>query len=80
MKYFFGILGVLIGTMMVIKTEWIVQAFGSSSWAETHLGSSGGTRLMYKLIGVLLIFVSMMGVTGLLGPFIMNTFGTLFNF
>jgi hypothetical protein len=80
MKFFFWLLGVAVGALMVIKTEWIVQNFGSSAWAEQHLGTSGGTRLMYKLIGIAVIFVSMMGATGLIGPFILGTVGKLFRF
>lgn len=78
MKYLFGILAVLLGTLMVVKTEWIVSNFGTSSWAEEKMGTSGGTRLLYKLIGILVIFFAMMGVTGLLGPFVLSTFGKLF--
>ena len=63
---------------MVIKTEWFIQNFGTSSWAEQHLGSSGGTRLMYKLIGIIIIILSMMGMTGMLGEVIINVFGRLF--
>jgi len=63
---------------LVIKTEWFIQNFGTSSWAEQHLGSSGGTRLMYKLIGIIIIILSMMGMTGMLGEVIINVFGRLF--
>jgi hypothetical protein len=80
MKYFFGILGIALGTFFVIKTEWFIQNFGTNSWAEQHLGTSGGTRLMYKLIGIGIIFISMMGITGLLGPSLLNILGPLFGF
>ena len=73
-----GILIILVGVFMVIKTEWFLQSFGTSSWAEEHLGSSGGTRLMYKLIGILFIILSVMGMTGMLGEVIVGTFGRLF--
>ena len=78
MTYFVGILAVVFGTWMVIKTEWIVQNFGGNSWAEQHLGTSGGSRLLYKLIGIVIIFIAMMGMTGLLGPAIISIFGGLF--
>jgi len=70
--------GVALGALMVIKTEWLVENFGTSSWAEEHLGTSGGTRLLYKLIGIAIIFIAMMGATGLLGGFVMGTVGKLF--
>ncbi len=80
MKYIIGILAIAVGVLLVIKTEWFIQNFGTNAWAEQHLGSSGGTRLMYKLIGLAIIFIAMMGMTGLLGAFIMGTFGKLFRF
>lgn len=80
MKYIIGILAIALGVFLVIKTEWFIQNFGTNAWAEQHLGSSGGTRLMYKLIGLAIIFIAMMGMTGLLGGFIMATFGKLFKF
>ena len=67
-----------LGVVMVIKTEWFVQNLGSMSWAEEHLGSSGGSRLAYKLIGLVLIVVAMLGMTGLLGNIILGIFGSLF--
>jgi hypothetical protein len=73
-----GILVILAGVLLVIKTEWFVQNFGTSSWAEEHLGTSGGTRLMYKLIGIAFIVLSVMGMTGMLGEVIVGTFGKLF--
>ena len=78
MKYFFGIGAIIVGIFMVVKTEWFLQNFGSSSWAEEHLGASGGTRLMYKLIGIIMIALAMMGMTGMLGSVILSVFGRLF--
>ena len=80
MKYFIGLLAIVLGVILVIKTEWFIENFGTNAWAEEHLGTSGGSRLMYKLIGLAIIFIAMMGVTGLLGPFIMGTIGRLFTF
>ena len=78
MKYIIGILVIVVGCILVIKSEWFVQNFGTSSWAEEHLGTSGGTRLMYKLIGIAAIVLAMMGMTGMLGEVIIGTFGKLF--
>ncbi len=78
MMYFFGVLVILLGVVLVIKTEWFLQNFGAIDWAEQHLGTSGGSRLMYKLIGIIFIVLSMMGMTGMLGTVILNTFGRLF--
>lgn len=78
MKFFVGILAIALGVFMVIKTEFFVQNFGSIAWAEEHLGSSGGTRLMYKLIGLAFIALSVLGMTGLLGNMILGVVGGLF--
>ncbi len=77
MKYFVGLIVVLIGCAMVIKTEWFLENFGRSEWAEEKLGG-GGTRLMYKLLGVLGIVLAVLGVTGALGEIIVSLFSTLF--
>ncbi len=77
-KYIIALIAIAIGTLLIIKTQWFIENFGSNAWAEEHLGTSGGTRLMYKLIGLAIIIIAMMGVTGLLGNFIMATFGKLF--
>lgn len=77
MKYFVGLIVVLIGCAMVIKTEWFLENFGRSEWAEEKLGG-GGTRLMYKLLGILGIILSILGVTGALGEILTSLFSTLF--
>lgn len=77
-KYIVGLIAIVIGVFLIIKTEWFIENFGTNAWAEEHMGTSGGTRMMYKLVGLAIIFVAMMGVTGLLGNFIMATFGKLF--
>lgn len=78
MKYVLALLGVAFGAFMVIKTEWLIQNIGTSEWAESKMGTSGGSRLFYKLIGLAIIFISMMGLTGQLGGFLMGTVGKLF--
>lgn len=69
-----GILVILLGVALVIKTEWFLSMFGSIGWAEQHLGTSGGSRLMYKLIGIAFILGSLMAMTGLLGNLILAIF------
>ncbi len=78
MKILFGIIVIIIGTLMVIKSEAMLQAFGRVDWAEQHLGTSGGTRLFYKLCGLLIIVLSLMAMTGMLGNIILGIFGPLF--
>ena len=65
-----GLIITIISSLIVIKTEWLVQNIGHNTWAETHLGAEGGTRLMYKLIGVLGIIIGLFLITGLYDSFI----------
>lgn len=78
MKYIIGLLAILLGSVLVIKTEWFLSNFGSMGWAERYLGTEGGSRLAYKLIGVAMIVLAMMGMTGVLGNVIIGTLGSLF--
>ncbi|MBI4458401.1 hypothetical protein HY633_05550 [Candidatus Uhrbacteria bacterium] len=73
-----GIGAVALGLFLVMKTEWMVNNFGSVAWAEQHLGLSGGTRLFYKLLGVAIIMIGFMAATGLLSGFLRGTIGALF--
>jgi len=77
MTYILGILAIVVGSLFVIKTEWFIENFGSSAWAEQTFGG-GGTRLFYKVMGIVVIFISMMAMTGLLGPAVISIFGGLF--
>ena len=78
MKFIVGIAALALGVVMIIKTEWFLQNLGGNAWADEHLGAEGGSRLMYKLIGLAMIVVSMLGMTGLLGNIILGVFGGLF--
>lgn len=73
-----GLLLCGLGFLVVWKTDWIVSNFGMSDWAESKLGSSGGTRIMYKFIGIFVMFFGMLVMTGLSSGFLMGTVGKLF--
>ena len=72
-----GLLVTAVSTILIIKTEWFVQNIGRNSWAETHLGTEGGTRLMYKLIGLTGITMGLFLITGLYDSFIRWLLGPL---
>jgi len=69
---------VVIGILIVIKTEWIVQNFGTNAWAEAKFGFSGGSRIFYKLIGLGIIFIGFIIMTGMWEGFLMGTVGKIF--
>jgi hypothetical protein len=77
MSYLLGFLVMVLGVVMTIKSDWFLQNFGKSAWAEEHLGGDG-SRLMYKLLGVILFFGSIMTMTGTLGNIILSIFGGMF--
>lgn len=78
MRVILGIIGIVIGFIIVWKTEAVLGFFGRVSWAEAHLGSEGGSRLFYKLIGILFIVVGVFAATNLLGGLVLAIFGPLF--
>ena len=63
---------------MIVKTEWFIANFGRNAWAEEKFGYSGGTRLMYKGIGLILIFIGMLAATNMLSGFLNATIVKLF--
>lgn len=64
MHIIIGLLLIAGGTMMLIKTEWLLQNFGRIAWFEKKLGTSGGSRLGYKLVGVLFVIIGIIILTG----------------
>lgn len=78
MQIIVGIIAVLVGAGMVVKTEWLIQNFGTNAWAEDKFGYNGGSRLLYKLIGIVFVFVGFMLITGLFENFLLATVGKIF--
>jgi len=44
--------------MLVWKTNSILSFTGQIDFAEKYLGSSGGSRLFIKLVGIVIIFAA----------------------
>lgn len=78
MKIILGIIIVLVGAGAIIKTEWIIQNFGTNAWAEEKLGYNGGSRLLYKCMGLIGIFLGFLLITGMMESFLINTIGKIF--
>lgn len=78
MRYFVGVVLVAIGILLVLKTEWFLQTFGANAWAEEKLGTSGGSRLLYKIIGILFIFFGFLAITNMVQGFLVGTIGKIF--
>ncbi len=65
----YGAAIIAFGFLIVAKSEWMLNNFGRIGWFDQHLGLEGGTRLGYKLIGVLIIFFGFLVMTNMFGGF-----------
>lgn len=74
MRFVFGFIFILVGFVLVWKSEWFLNQFGRIPWAEEHLGSDGGTRLFYKLLGVVVILLSFFYMGGFIEGFLLWVF------
>jgi len=70
MHILFGLIIIVVGALMVIKSEAMLNAFGRISFFERHLGTEGGSRLGYKLIGFIIIFIGLLIMTNMIGGFL----------
>ncbi len=70
MQFIIGLIITPIGVIIMMKSEWLLNNFGSIAFFDQHLGSSGGSRLGYKLIGIVIIFVGILFLTGMIGGFV----------
>ncbi len=64
MAWLVMLIGIAIGFVLIWKSEWILENFGRIDWAEIHLGTSGGTRMFWKLVGLAIILLSLLYFTG----------------
>ena len=79
MQFILGVLIIALGIYMVLKTEIVLKNFGSSSFFEKHLGTEGGSRLGYKLLGLLLIFLGLVIMLGMSDNFLRFLLSPLIN-
>lgn len=63
LRIFWGVLGIIVGFLMIYKNTSLVSFTGKNSWAEKFLGP-GGTFTFYKIIGILVIAVAFLYLTG----------------
>ena len=78
MRFFIGFIIVVLGFLLVWKANGIVENFGHVPFAEKYLGTDGGTRLFWKLIGILSIILGFMYMFGLIEGVIWVIFSPLF--
>ncbi|MBU1349806.1 MAG: hypothetical protein ABII99_01440 [Patescibacteria group bacterium] len=70
MNIIFGIIITIIGALIVIKSEAFLRFFGRINFFEKHFGTAGGSRLGYKIIGIIACFIGMLIMTNMIGGFL----------
>ena len=65
-----GFIVIVIGFFVVAKSEWLLNNFGRMAFFDKYLGSEGGSRLGYKLIGLLVIFFGILILTNMIFNFL----------
>jgi len=71
MSIIIGIIMMVIGALIVIYSEKILNGFGRIEFFEKYLGTEGGSRLGYKLLGMLIFFVGVLVMTNLIQGFLL---------
>lgn len=71
---------IIVGALVVIKSNKILNSLGRINFFERYLGAEGGSRLGYKLVGLLMIFIGILVVTNMIGGFIAWMFSPLLKF
>ena len=65
MKFIWGIVAIIIGILVMKYSIRITDTFGTVSWAEEHLhGGMAGTYTLYKLVGLVVIILSLLFMFG----------------
>jgi len=70
MNIVIGAIILAVGALIVIKSEAVLNMFGRIEFFERYLGTEGGSRLGYKLVGLLAIFIGFLIMTNLIGGFL----------
>lgn len=78
MRIIIGLIMMAAGFLLVWKATTIIDFTGRNDWAESHLGTEGGSYLLCKLIGLAVIFAGILVITGLWQGFFEATVGALF--
>jgi len=78
MRFFIGFIIVVLGFLLVWKANGIVENFGHVPFAEKYLGTDGGTRIFWKLLGLIIIIIAMLYMFGFIQGIIGAIFSPLF--
>ncbi|MDD4901609.1 MAG: hypothetical protein PHE24_00530 [Patescibacteria group bacterium] len=79
MNILLGIIMAVVGALITIKSEAMLNMFGRVAFFEKYLGTEGGTRLGYKLLGILVFLIGVMVMTNVFGEFMLWLLSPLIN-
>ena len=57
LNFLLGLGIVIFGFFITAKSDWILRNFGATTWAEDKLSMYGGSRLLYQIIGIMVILL-----------------------
>jgi hypothetical protein len=78
MRFVWGVITIIIGMLVMRYNFQITNTFGKVGWAENHLGGGlGGTYVMWKLVGLLLVILGLLYMFNVMG-FILDPLTPLF--
>lgn len=69
MSFILGMILIPVGFVITWKSDWLMDNFGRIGFFENNLQTSGGSRLGYKLIGIFVVFLGILAITGMIGGF-----------
>ncbi len=58
------IVALVVGLSFLIYAEPLVRTFGKTEWAERRFGTQGGSYLLWKVIGIIIIILSFLFLVG----------------
>ncbi|OGY44169.1 MAG: hypothetical protein A3B89_01935 [Candidatus Buchananbacteria bacterium RIFCSPHIGHO2_02_FULL_40_13] len=76
--FFLGLFGLVVGFLMVWKPTKFLEMIGEPGWSEKIFGSGRG-QTAYQAIGIIVIIVSIIAMTGLIQGIILSILGPLFS-
>ncbi len=84
MSIVIGIILFILGIIITLKAEWMYDNFGALETIEHYFRTSGGTRVFWKLFGILISFIGIMIATHLIEAVLLAVlrplFGRLYGF
>lgn len=76
MRVLWGLVLALFGLSLTLRTHWYIDFLGPVDWFEYKIGP-GGTRLVYKIFGTIIVIAGFLVMTNLWGRFLNASLGSI---